>query len=182
LDDARRGFLRLSVLGPLAAALAARGRAAPVRIPAARRLSFYNTHTRETVDVVYWSAGRPVPEGLAAISRVLRDHRTNDVLTIDPALVDLLYRLRVRLRATVPFHIISGYRSPATNEALRGRAPDSGVAKFSQHTLGKAADVRVPGVALTRLRDEARALRGGGVGFYPASDFVHVDVGRVRTW
>jgi uncharacterized protein YcbK (DUF882 family) len=99
---------------------------------------------------------------------------------IDPALLDLLHDLGARTGSTKPFEVISGYRSPATNEALR-RASD-GVARSSLHMSGRAIDIRLADVALPALRDAAIGLHGGGVGYYPRSDFVHVDTGRVRFW
>ena len=148
----------------------------------ARRLSFYNTHTGEEVDVVYWAAGDYVKAGLTEIDRALRDHRTGEVAKMDRDLLDLLFALRQRLEAKSPFHVISGYRTPASNEHLRGRSPQSGVAKDSQHTKAKAVDIRLPGRDLDLVRDAAAAERRGGVGYYPASGFVHVDVARVRYW
>lgn len=183
---ARRVFLKTAVL----AALGAVGGdvSAAVRSPRRgrngdeRRLSFYNTHTSESVDAVYWIAGAYVPAGLRMIDRVLRDHRTGAVHVMDRRLLDLLFTLRSTLETAKPFHIISGFRSPESNAYLRGLSPASGVAKQSQHMLGRAIDIRVPGVALDRLRAAALAMQKGGVGFYPESNFVHVDVGRVRRW
>jgi uncharacterized protein YcbK (DUF882 family) len=173
----RRRFLHLAT----AAALAARA------LPGEddhgeRRLAFYNTHTSESVDVVYWTRGEYVGPALKAIDTVLRDHRTGEIVSMDKDLLNLLFELRTRLETTSPFHVISGFRSKQSNEYLRGLSPGSGVAKDSQHTKAKAADVRVPGRELTRVRDAALALRLGGVGFYPVSGFVHVDVARVRSW
>jgi len=111
---------------------------------------------------------------------VLRDHRTGTQCAIDPRLLDLLHGLRNLLGTTRPFQVISGYRSPATNRVLASAS--SGVARDSLHTRGMAIDIRVPGIALDRLRDAAISLKGGGVGHYPRSDFVHLDVGRVRFW
>ena len=164
----------------LAALAGPRVLAAPAR--SERRLSFWNTHTREELDIVYWAGGDYVGDGLKAIDRVLRDHRTGDVAKMDRDLLDLLFALRTRLDTTEPFHIISGFRSPASNEYLRGQSPQSGVASKSQHMEAKAADIRVPGRALADVRAAAIALAKGGVGFYPESDFVHVDVARVRYW
>jgi uncharacterized protein YcbK (DUF882 family) len=154
--------------------------AAPRPLP--RRLAFHNTHTGENVDVVYWSDGHYVPDALAEINRVLRDHRTSEVKAIDRRVLDLLFELRVALKTDKPFHVISGYRSPESNAYLRGRSATSGVARMSQHMLGRALDVRLPGLEIERIRDTALSMRRGGVGYYPASDFVHVDVGRVRKW
>jgi uncharacterized protein YcbK (DUF882 family) len=166
----------------LGAVLPRRGHA---RIPAAatgeRALAFYQTHTGEQLRTVYWAEGAYVDDGLSAIDRVLRDHRTDEVKPIDRGLLDLLHRLASALDTREPFHVISGYRSPATNAMLRS-ASHGGVASRSLHLVGQAIDVRVPGRMISELRRAALELRGGGVGDYPTSNFVHVDVGRVRTW
>lgn len=145
-----------------------------------RCLSFLNTHTGETLQAVYWCEGCYQPDALVAIDRVLRDHRTGDVGTIDRKLLDLLYALHAGFGSDQPFHVISGYRSAATNAELRraGRC----VAARSLHMEGRAIDLRLPGTPLCALRDAARAMEKGGVGFYPSSDFVHIDTGSVREW
>jgi uncharacterized protein YcbK (DUF882 family) len=129
---------------------------------------------------VYWSDGAYVPEALAAINRVLRDHRTGEVITIDRHLLDVLHGLRADLGTAAPFHVISCYRSPKTNAALR--AGGHAVAEKSLHLQGRAADVRLPGIALDDLHRAAVARKAGGVGYYSGPSFVHVDVGRVRYW
>lgn len=180
---ARREFMKMGVLalGSLAVpSLHAAVR--PSRAKHERRLWFYNTHTTEAVDAVYWAEGRYVPEGLRLIDRVMRDHRTGAIRPMDRRLLDLLFALRTRLGTRQPFEIISGFRSPESNAYLRGLSAASGVAEQSQHMLGRATDIRVPGVALDTLRALALAMKKGGVGFYPSSNFVHVDVGRVRRW
>jgi uncharacterized protein YcbK (DUF882 family) len=183
---ARREFLRQGALAA-AGALTARVAGAdprPRRPPRSeeKRLTFYNTHTSESVDAVYWAEGGYVPEGLRLIDRVMRDHRTGAVRPMDRRLLDLLFELRTTLGTRQPFQIISGFRSPESNAYLRGLSPASGVAKQSQHMLGRATDIRVPGVALDKLRAVALSMKKGGVGFYPSSNFIHVDVGRVRRW
>lgn len=145
-----------------------------------RRLAFVHTHTRETLDLVYATGLNYAPQSLARVNEFLRDFRTSDVHVIDPALLDLLHALARSMKATEPFHVISGYRSPRTNAALR--AHSAGVAKYSLHMEGKAIDIRLPGATLAAVRDSARQLARGGVGYYPDSDFVHVDTGRVRMW
>jgi uncharacterized protein YcbK (DUF882 family) len=149
---------------------------------APRRLAFYNTHTAESLDLEYWAEGRYLDDALRGIDHVLRDHRTGKTAEMDVKLLDLLFALKGRLGTSGPFHVISGYRSPETNEYLRSQSPDSGVAQDSQHTKAKAIDIRLPDRPLAQVRDGAIALRRGGVGYYPVSDFVHVDVARVRTW
>lgn len=148
--------------------------------PLERFLGFYNTHTGETLRTVYWVQGKYQPEGLQEINRILRDHRTGDVYSMDERLLDLLYLLQVRTGRKDRFHIISGYRSPATNAMLHARS--DGVAQHSYHMQGKAVDIRLPGYDLNRLRRAALAMKAGGVGYYPSSNFIHVDVGPVRRW
>jgi uncharacterized protein YcbK (DUF882 family) len=173
----RRNFLKL---GLLAAALPAPAWADAGLFAGERRLHLLNLHTGEQADLVYWAEGGYVPESLTAIDRVLRDHRTNEVAAIDPGLLDLLHRVNSTVGASGKFEVISGYRSPVSNQMLQ--TSSTGVAKRSLHMEGKAIDVRLPGVVLDDLRRAALALQGGGVGYYPDSNFVHLDVGRVRTW
>jgi uncharacterized protein YcbK (DUF882 family) len=180
----RRSFLGLAAgavttaLVPVRASAALDFEKAPARV-----LSFVNTHTGERLRTAYRTGATYQPAALARIDVILRDFRANQVKPIDPALLDLLHQLRGTLRTTAPFHIISGYRAPATNDMLRARGgADSGVASGSLHTVGKAVDIRIPGVPLEDLRAAARSLKLGGVGFYPRSNFVHVDTGRVRFW
>ncbi len=145
-----------------------------------RRLTLLNLHTGESVKSTYWSDGQYVPGALGEIAHVLRDHRNNSVHPIDPHLLDLLTHLRRSLDANAPFHVISGYRSPESNAMLA--AASDGVAHNSLHMQGMAIDIRVPGVQLKHLQKAALSLGSGGVGYYAQSDFVHVDVGRVRRW
>ncbi len=145
-----------------------------------RSLSFYNTHTGEELEVVYWSRGKYREQALADIDHILRDHRTGEVKAIDTRLLDLAHDLAERLGNQGPFHIISGYRSAKTNALLH--AAGHGVAGKSLHIQGKALDVRMPGTDLPVLHRAAVDLKGGGVGYYPGPDFVHIDVGRVRYW
>ncbi|MEW5756978.1 MAG: DUF882 domain-containing protein [Pseudomonadota bacterium] len=145
-----------------------------------RALAFYNTHTGETLRTVYWAQDEYLADSLAEINHILRDHRTNETTAMEARLLDLLFALQGRVENTRPFEIISGYRSPASNAALAVRS--DGVASKSLHMQGMAIDIRLPGCALKDLRDAALALRAGGVGYYPKSDFVHIDTGRVRRW
>lgn len=147
-----------------------------------RRLSFYHTHTGNHLDVVYSRNGVYIPSALEEINRFLYDFRTGDNAEMDPELLDLIYEVRAALGSEGTYQVVSAYRSPKTNEMLRGRSPKSGVAKNSQHLLGKAIDVRLEGVKTAYLRDTALAMNRGGVGFYEASDFVHLDTGRPRSW
>ena len=146
----------------------------------ARALRFAHTHTGERLAVEYFSGGTYLQDALTAVNHFLRDFRTGEVHTIDAGLLDLLHGLTGLTRSTRPFQVISGYRSPATNEMLRHRS--EGVAAGSLHMKGQAIDIRLPDVPLAKLRTAALTVRRGGVGYYPASDFVHVDTGRVRTW
>lgn len=146
----------------------------------ARHLAFDNLHTGEKLSLTYYENGFYVADALREINYLLRDHRSGDVYRMDPRLIDLLYGLQAKLGTEKPFQIISGYRSPATNAKLRKET--SGVAKKSMHMLGKAMDIRMEGVDSARIKKAAIAMRRGGVGYYRASDFVHVDTGRVRSW
>ena len=145
-----------------------------------RELSFLNIHTGERVKTVYWHEGRYLPSSLTDIDRVLRDFRTGDVKAIDTRLLDLLHTLQSRLGAGGPLHVISGYRSPRTNAMLAARS--NGVARNSYHMRGMAIDIRLPGRPLAAVRDCGLGLQRGGVGFYPRSNFVHLDTGPVRSW
>jgi len=173
--------LALPFLGRLSAFASPSFLAAPAPPPPDRSLSFYNTHTGESVAVEYCRSGCFVPASLDKINHVLRDHRTGETKDIDVRLLDLLHSLARKTGTDAPFHIISGYRSPKSNAYLRTTG-GGGVASNSLHLVGKAIDIRVPGLKLRELYKAALDLRGGGVGIYPDSDFVHVDVGRVRTW
>ncbi len=147
---------------------------------AIRELAFYNLHTGENLKTAYWAEGGYLPDALADINHILRDFRNDQVLPIEPPLLDLLHNIHSTLDTSQPFHIVSGYRSPATNASLA--ANSDGVAKSSLHMQGKAIDLYVEGVPLNELRHAAIALQSGGVGYYPNSNFVHVDIGRVRSW
>ena len=145
-----------------------------------KSVSLYNIHTSEKADAVYWAEGRYIYDEIARLNHLLRDFRTGETHPIDTALFDLLHDLKSAVGSNASFHVISGYRSPKTNDALRRRT--SGVAKKSLHMQGRAIDVNLPGIGLETLRLAARELRRGGVGYYPKSGFIHVDTGRVRYW
>jgi len=173
----RRRFLAFS----LAAASAVVARPSIVRAHAKERsIALYNAHTSESVKTVYWANGNYVDDGLMEISRLLRDYRTEDVIPIDPHLIDMLYRLCRKVGTRRPYFVMSGYRSPITNEILR--KADSRVAKNSYHMRGMAVDAYLPKVALKTLQRAALSLRAGGVGYYPKTGFIHLDSGRVRSW
>lgn len=181
IELSRRNFL--TSLAGVAISLAAPRvlASAAVAVPERdRELSFYNIHTGEKLSAAFWSDGKYLDDGIGEISWLLRDYRANVAHPIDPKLLDLLYQLQAKVGRQGEFHVISGYRSPATNAMLRKES--SGVAKHSYHMLGKAIDIRMPGFDTRQLRDAAIALKDGGVGYYASSNFVHVDVGRVRRW
>jgi uncharacterized protein YcbK (DUF882 family) len=147
------------------------------------RLRFYHTHTNERLDIVYRRGDKYIPEALEQLDYYLRDYRTGDVHHYDPRVFDLLHDLIASLdRPSAEINVICGYRTPTTNNFLRSRSPHTGVAEHSLHMEAEAIDIRIPGTSTTHLRDAALELHRGGVGYYQASDFVHVDVGRVRHW
>lgn len=145
-----------------------------------RKLSFNNLHTGERLSTTYWEDGSYIPDALSTINHLLRDFRTGDVYPIEPKLLDLLTLLRAKLDTQASLQIISGYRSPKTNAALHEQS--DGVASSSLHMKGMAIDIRIGGRETSKIRDAAWSLAVGGVGYYPKSDFVHVDVGRPRRW
>ena len=175
---ARRRFIQ-TVLGTTAT-LATPSLWASVHRAPERSLAFKNLHTGESLRATFWAEGRYLDDELKAVNRVLRDHRSGDVHPMDPKLLDLLYALQQSVAVNGSFHIISGYRSPASNQKLRSKS--SGVARKSLHMQGKAVDIRLPGCQLRHLRAAALELKAGGVGYYAKSDFIHVDTGRVRRW
>lgn len=180
----RRVFLKRLVLAGAAGMLATPvlgSVPAPARAqPGVRELGFLNLHTGERLRVPYWENGHYVDDALGAIYRVLRDHRANVVHAIDTRLLDLLARLQATVGNLRSYEVISGYRAPSTNEMLRTRS--SGVAQGSLHLQGQAIDIRLPGSDLLALHKAAVSLKGGGVGLYRSSNFIHVDTGRVRYW
>jgi uncharacterized protein YcbK (DUF882 family) len=144
-------------------------------------LLLYNTHTGERIDIVYRRGDAYIPDALAKLDFFLRDHRTGDVRHFDPRLYDILSDLTASVgRPGGEIHIVCGYRTSSTNESLR--AHTAGVAKNSLHIQAEAIDLRMPGIDTLKLRRAALALARGGVGYYPHSDFIHLDVGRVRQW
>jgi uncharacterized protein YcbK (DUF882 family) len=147
---------------------------------APRWLKLHNVHTQEKLEAVYFDKGEYVPDAVQALDRVLRDYRTGDVYSMHPELFDTLSTLAQKTETKSHFQVISGYRSPTTNAMLHERSGQ--VAKRSLHMDGKAMDVYLEDVALDRLRAAALDLGRGGVGYYPVSNFVHVDVGPVRRW
>jgi uncharacterized protein YcbK (DUF882 family) len=181
LELGRRGLLG-GVLAIGASALV--GGKAFAALPE-RRIAFRNVHTNETVDARFFGANGWDPEGLAELNHGLRDWRNNESTAMDRQLMLLLTQIRDKLDVApqTKIELISGYRSPKTNAALRTAGGEhTGVATKSQHMLGKATDIHMPGIALENLHLAALSMKAGGVGYYPRDGFVHVDTGRVRTW
>jgi uncharacterized protein YcbK (DUF882 family) len=174
---ARRALLGAAAGAVLAATVGGTAFAAP---RGDRKLALYNPYTDERFHGVYWCDGRYEPGPLRRVDWLMRDFHQDKVRPIDPRLLDLLHRISLRLETARSFHILSGYRTPATDRLLRreGFAP----AAHSEHLVAKAADIRIEGVSLAHLRHAALSLRAGGVGTYWHDHFVHVDVGPVRRW
>ena len=148
--------------------------------PSHKVLAFHNTHTGDRLNLTYFEQGRYIKDALHEINLLFRDYHDGSVHPIDPALLDQLYDLKHTLEVRKPFHIVSGYRSPATNADLRKHS--DGVAKNSLHMEGRAIDIRIEGLDTRRIRNAALAMQRGGVGYYERSDFVHLDTGSIRTW
>lgn len=176
----RRGFLGRSLALTAGLCMAGEAPAMILRKDADRTLAFHNLHTNENLKCCYWSNGGYDRIALEDIAYVLRDHRVNEVKPIHTELLDLLVLMRRTLNTGQPYHVISGYRSSKTNAMLHAKS--NGVAKKSLHVLGKAIDVRIPDIPLSTLRKTGLQLAVGGVGYYPKSNFVHLDTGRPRFW
>jgi len=145
-----------------------------------RVLAMNNLHTGETLETCYFNGQRYVRSELDRINHICRDFRRNEVHPMDKGLFDQISRIQAVLGTQAEVQIISGYRSPATNAMLRSHS--NGVAKKSFHMQGKAFDFRLDGVPLKQVHEAALSLNAGGVGYYPKSDFVHIDTGPVRQW
>lgn len=145
-----------------------------------KALKFYNLHTEEKEELAFFRDGKFDAAALKKINHLLRDHRTGEVYPIDPRLLSHVHAVHKRLGSSSPIEIISGYRSPKSNTMLIKRG--GGVARKSKHLQGKAIDFRLQDVALDRIYDAAKDMQCGGVGMYGASNFVHLDTGRVRSW
>jgi uncharacterized protein YcbK (DUF882 family) len=178
-NGSRRSFLQLGISA--AAGLVATPVCAAVpHITGLRGLAFYNLHTDEKLNVTYWRDGKYDRAACSQINHILRDHYSGDAYPMNVGLMDLLYDLQHRVSNHGTIEIISGYRSPRTNMMLASMS--DGVARQSYHTRGMAIDIRMPGTSLPKVYHTALNMRRGGVGYYPDSEFVHVDVGPVRTW
>ncbi|MBB6253410.1 DUF882 domain-containing protein [Nitrospirillum iridis] len=145
-----------------------------------RVLAFNHLHTGEKLKVTYWADGKYLPTALHDVNAILRDWRTNQTIAMDPKLLDLMFQMQHRLRSNDTIQVICGYRCPKTNAMLA--ANSEGVASHSMHMEGKAIDLDLASKPLSRIRQVAIELKQGGVGYYPKSNFVHVDTGRVRQW
>lgn len=180
-DFTRRRLLLAGAVGSVlpATALQAASRGRNIIYPD-RSLSLYNVHTGEKDNVVYWSEGKYVGSGLNDINWLLRDFRTSEIKAIDPRLLNILYLLTRTLETEKPVLVLSGFRSKKTNDMLRKTT--EGVARRSFHMAGRAIDIRIPKIKTDNIQRAALRLNGGGVGYYPDSNFVHLDSGPVRTW
>ncbi len=177
----RRRFLKYGALGCLAVFSPFPALGTVIRpISKPRHLSLYNVHTGEYLNACFRTPDGYCEQTLNDINHLLRDRRTNEVKTIDISLLELMYELSRQLITNRPFHIISGYRSKASNDLLRKR--NRNVARKSLHLQGKAVDIRIPGFSTSAVRWVAASIKGGGVGYYPQSNFIHLDTGRVRYW
>jgi len=189
----RRGFLSFAAAALSAAAVpsvvtatvapvvlgASPVEAAPL-VGSVRRIALHNVNTRESFEGVYWADGNYKPDALKKLDVLLRDHRAKQVCHYDPRLFDLLARVHATVDSDAPFEVICGFRSRRTNAMARRRS--RGVAKESFHTRGMAIDIRLPDAQLRGISEVAKSMQAGGVGYYPRSGFVHLDVGPVRTW
>lgn len=182
----RRQFLRYSVkaaavivAGSITAPALASALTAPIHGPD-RKLRLVNAHTWEKLDIVFWTQGVHIDESMREISHLMRDHRADEAIAMDYKLIDDLYALYNLLDTTERVHVLSGYRTKATNAKLRSRS--SGVAKYSLHMEGRALDINVPGKTAKQIQTAAVSMGSGGVGYYPSSGFVHIDTGNVRAW
>ena len=145
-----------------------------------KELNLYDIHTKKSLKIVFWKNGAYIEDALLELNEFLRDRRNKAVTRMDPELFMLIHRIYEEVKGTKPIHVISAYRSKKSNDSMRSSGRK--VAKKSQHIEGKAMDIRIPGVPLKKLRDTALKMGVGGVGFYRASNFVHIDTGRPRTW
>ncbi len=172
----RRDFLKKSLIFTSAIIIPSRSAAAKYE----KRIRLYHTHTGESIDSTFWANGEYIYDELENLEYFLRDYRNNEVHKIDVDLIEYLYGLKQRLGTHREFYILSAYRSPQTNNYLRRHS--RGVAKKSFHMYGKAVDIRLPGYRLSTLKLAALSLRRGGVGYYPRSNFIHIDTGTPRYW
>lgn len=177
----RRSVLKAGLLGAAVASVPLIGaNEAQAKGHGAWRVKFTQAHTGESFNGVYRVGNRYLPEAFEKLNYVLRDFRTGEVFPMDPRVIDILSMVQSKSGTSEPFQVLSAYRSPKTNVNLRKAS--GGVAKNSFHMYGQALDIRNPNVNTKRLRNIARGLKAGGVGYYPRSSFIHVDTGAVRSW
>jgi uncharacterized protein YcbK (DUF882 family) len=181
IDPGRRRFIKMVIFSGLTAFVPFRALASiPDDNPQDRTLWLYNPVNEETLTATYWFNGHYVPDALEKIDYIMRDHRTGEVKSIDLGLINLLHTIKIHIGLDEPFHVVSGYRCRKSNELLRKSGRNA--ARNSYHLKGQAADIRLPDGHLASLRKVATVIKGGGVGYYPRDNFVHVDVGPVRYW
>jgi uncharacterized protein YcbK (DUF882 family) len=181
IDPVRRRFIKMTIFSGLTAFVPFRALASiPDANPKDRTLWLFNPVNEETLNATYWSNGHYVPDALEKIDYIMRDHRTGEVKSIDLGLINLLHTIKIHIGLDEPFHVVSGYRCRKSNELLRKSGRNA--ARNSYHLRGQAADIRLPDGHLASLRKVATVIKGGGVGYYPRDNFVHVDVGPVRYW
>ncbi len=176
----RRDLLKMGLAGILASIVPLGAGSAQAAGFSQRRISFRHAHTGESFSGVYRVGDKYLPEAFERLNYVLRDFRTGDVFPMDPRVLDVISILQNKAGNGEPFEVLSGYRSPKTNAMLR--RVSTGVAKNSFHMYGQAIDIRMPGFSTRKLRDVAKTMHTGGVGYYPRSNFVHLDTGQVRSW
>ena len=178
----RRGFLKAGLTLSVTAALSATCAKPALALPegGTYSVSFRNEHTDETFSGIYRVGNRYLPEAFERINYVLRDFRQNEIFPIDPRAIDIVAIVHKATGATEPYSLLSGYRTPKTNAMLRNEG--GGVAKHSLHMAGQAIDVRMHNTSTQHIHELATKLHAGGVGYYPRSNFVHMDSGAFRTW
>ncbi|SQC38883.1 Tat (twin-arginine translocation) pathway signal sequence domain/peptidase M15 family protein [Klebsiella pneumoniae] len=179
-DANRRRLLALGALRWVLPPFSLRRHLPPSPTPRPRILTLNNLHTGESLRAEFFDGRGYIQDELARLNHFFRDYRANKIKSIDPNLFDHLYRLQGLLGTNKPVQLISGYRSLDTNDELRARS--RGVAKHSYHTKGQAMDFHIEGISLSNIRKAALSMRAGGVGYYPRSNFVHIDTGPVRHW
>lgn len=176
----RRELLAFGLVTAASAIFPFEALAVSAKVSSQKELVFYNVYTHENLKAVYWKDGMYMPDGLARINHIFRDIRTGREREIDINLLDMLFDIKEQIKSKEPYHIISGYRTPKSNAILSKRK--KGVAKKSLHMYGKAVDISMPGYSLRGIRKVAKKLHAGGIGYYPQSKFLHLDVGEVRYW
>jgi uncharacterized protein YcbK (DUF882 family) len=177
----RRRFLKGLAYGSLIAMGSSKATQAAFLKPTnPKMLSLVHHHTGDKLSLTYFDQGIYVKNALAEINYFLRDYHNDQIHRVDPKLLDHLHDVKLLLGTNKPFHILSGYRSPSTNANLRRHT--RGVANHSLHMEGKAVDIRIEGISAKTIRNAALQVQRGGIGYYPRSNFVHLDTGDMRTW